>query len=55
MSRDVQVWEYKVEWWKGGLENLDDWLNRLGKDGWELIEWAWAEGGATGIFKRPKS
>ncbi len=52
MSRNVQVWEYKVEWW----ETVDnDWLNRLGKDGWELIQLFWTAEGANGIFKRPKS
>ncbi len=50
------MWEYKVEWRKSrDWKNLDDWLNRIGKDGWELVELAWGEGGAAGIFKRPRS
>jgi hypothetical protein len=64
MSRNVQVWEYKVE--ELDVRNLRDWkfqdlevsLKWLGNDGWELIQLVWGEASATsaiGVFKRPKS
>jgi hypothetical protein len=68
LSRDVQEWEYKVEYWKPSWmgETFQGMLNKLGQDGWEVIAvkwWGeyWAEGKENGnsvtsvVFKKPKS
>ena len=47
-------WEYKVETSAGkvGLGKLAEWLNELGKDGWQLID---VYDGYRYIFIRPAS
>lgn len=62
MSRSIQVWEYKVTTWKPDPnpvprwsgKNLQDKLNELGKDSWELVSVDWwdKEPGATVVLKR---
>lgn len=32
----MEVWDYKVRELRGSLLELEDQLNELGKDGWEL-------------------
>ena len=50
----VMEWEYKVETSAGkvGLGELAEWLNELGKDGWQLID---VYDGYRYIFIRPAS
>ncbi len=59
MIMGVQEWEYLVEYWKGGRrsEMIDNFLNKWGKAGWELValQW-WGDGeNATAVFKRRKA
>ena len=49
-------WEYRVEIIAAGQENLQNWLNQYGNDGWELVDLEQPEGtkGFRLTFKRPK-
>jgi len=47
----MQKWEYKCVYITGGYEKIEQELNRLGAEGWELTAWNSVEGF---VFKRRK-
>ena len=54
-----EKWEYKIDLLPNtsGEEDLINWLNFLGQDGWELVNYKWEKNGIglidiEGIFKR---
>ena len=64
MSTNIQEWEYKLEVWGGSgwlTRSFEEFLNALGKDGWEVISVAWwgevpdSKSAAAIVFKRPRS
>ncbi len=57
----MQKWDYRIETFEATLSTqrqnpeMNQELNRLGQDGWELVntQWNLGDNGATFVFKRP--
>lgn len=47
----MQEWEYKFVYISGSYEEIEQELNKLGAEGWELTAWNSVDGF---VFKRPK-
>ena len=60
MANDTQRWIYKVVTFKVGFfgfkpEAIEEEMNKLGRDGWELVvaNQGYGQAGPTLFFKRP--